>query len=407
MHVLQLCPRVPYPPHDGGAIAMYDVVAGLARAGHRVTVLAINTPKHHQPADALAHLGTNVRLVTVDINTDPSPVKALKNLLLSKYPYILERFISPKVGEELLKILRTDAVDVVQVEGTFMTWYAEWLGRRQSAGLRVPPLVLRAHNVEYTIWQMLASRATNPLKRFYFGNMAARLKQFERHHLPQFDAVAAITEQDADRLRALGCPEPIVFIPAGADLDRLQPDPELHPQPRTLFMMGLLNWLPNREAVEWVLRELWPTIRAEMPDVELHLAGRGTELLPDLPPNVVAHGFVPSAQAFMRQHELMLVPLLSGGGMRVKIIEGLALGKCIISTTIGAEGIAVRDGHDIVLRDGRAAWLEALRAWYRGELPTAAIGAAATHTIAQVYDNQRVVQKFEDLYRRLAASVPA
>ena len=386
---------------------MYDVVAGLARAGHRVTVLAINTPKHHQPADALAHLGANVRLVTVDINTDPSPVKALKNLLLSQYPYILERFISPRVGEVLLQILRADPVDVVQVEGTYMTWYAEWLGRQESAELHVPPLVLRAHNVEYTIWQMLAARAANPLKRFYFGNMAARLERFERRHLPQFDAVAAITEQDADRLRALGCPEPIVFIPAGADLDRLQPDPQLRAKPRTLLMMGLLNWLPNREAVEWVLRELWPTVRAEMPDVELHLAGRGTDLLSDLPPNVVAHGFVASAQDFMQQYELMLVPLLSGGGMRVKIIEGMALGKCILSTTIGAEGIAVRDGHDIVLGDGRAAWLDALRAWYRGELPTAAIGAAAARTIRQVYDNQRVVQQFEDLYRRLAAPVAA
>ena len=87
MHILQLCPRVPFPPHDGGAIAMYDVASGLIRAGHRVTLLAINTPKHRQPADALAHLGPNMRLVTVEVDTDISAAKALKNLLFSRQPY--------------------------------------------------------------------------------------------------------------------------------------------------------------------------------------------------------------------------------------------------------------------------------------------------------------------------------
>ncbi len=382
---------------------MYDVAAGLVQAGHRVTMLAINTPKHRQPADALDHLGPNFRLVTVDVNTDITPVKALKNLLLSRQPYIVERFISPAVGEKLVELLQSETVDAVQLEGTFAAWYAELLGRRESAGLRVPPLVLRAHNLEHTIWHMLAGREGNPLKRRYLRDMAARLEQFERRHLPQFDAVAAITADDAQRLRALGCPEPVVFIPAGADLSRFQPDPAIRAKPRTLFMIGSLNWLPNLEGLHWLLREVWPTIRAEMPDVELHIAGSGTpeELLKPRTDGVVVHGFVDSASAFMQQYELMLVPLLSGGGMRIKIIEGMALGKAILSTTLGAEGIAVRDGHDLVLRDSAAAWLEALRAWYRGDVPVAAIGAAAARTAAECYDRRRVTEQFVDLYERL------
>ncbi|MCI1187455.1 glycosyltransferase family 4 protein [Hymenobacter sp. DH14] len=403
MHLLQLCPRVPFPLTTGGAIAMYDVAAGLVQAGHRVTMLAINTPKHHQAADALDHLGPNFRLVTVDVNTDLSPVKALKNLLLSRQPYIVERFISPAVGEKLVEILQHETVDVVQFEGTFAAWYAEFLGRRESAGLRVPPLVLRAHNLEHTIWHMLAGREKNPLKRRYLRDMAARLERFERRHLPQFDAVAAITDDDAQRLRALGCPEPVVFIPAGADLSRFQPDPAIQAKPRTLFMIGSLNWLPNLEGLHWLLREVWPTIHTEMPDVELHIAGSGTpdELLQPRTDGVVVHGFVESASAFMQQYELMLVPLLSGGGMRIKIIEGMALGKAILSTTLGAEGIAVRDGHDIVLRDSAAAWVDALRAWYRGEVPVAAIGAAAARTAAECYDRRRVTEQFVNLYERL------
>ena len=408
MHILQLCPRVPFPLTTGGAIAMYDVAAGLVQAGHRVTMLAINTPKHQQPADALDHLGPNFRLVKVDVNTDITPVKALKNLLLSRQPYIVERFISPAVGEKLMEILQNEAIDAVQFEGTFAAWYAEYLGHHEGSGLHVPPLVLRAHNLEHTIWHMLASREHNPLKRLYLRDMAARLEQFERRHLPQFDAVAAITADDAQRLRALGCPEPVVFISAGADLSRFQPNPTIRPKPRTLFMIGSLNWLPNLEGLHWLLREVWPIVHAEMPDVELHVAGSGTpaELLQPRADGVVVHGFVASAPAFMQQYELMLVPLLSGGGMRIKIIEGMALGKAILSTALGAEGIAVRDGHDIVLRDAAATWLEALRAWYRGEVPVAALGAAAARTAAECYDRRGVTQQFVGLYERLRP-VPA
>ena len=403
MHILQVCPRVPFPLTTGGAIAMYDVAAGLVQAGHRVTMLAINTPKHYQPANALDHLGPNFRLVAVDVDTAITPVKALKNLLLSQQPYIVERFISPAVGERILKILRNEQIDIVQMEGTFVAWCAESLGRSYVAEQPMPPIVLRAHNLEHTIWKMLAGRERNPLKRLYLRDMAARLEQFERRHLPQFDAVAAITDEDAQRVRALGCPEPVVFIPAGADLSRFQPEPAIRPKPRTLFMIGSLNWLPNLEGLHWLLREVWPTIHAEMPDVELHVAGSGTpeELLQPRSDGVVIHGFVDSAPAFMQQYELMLVPLLSGGGMRIKIIEGMALGKAILSTTLGAEGIAVRDGDDILLRDSVAGWLEALRAWYRGEVPVAALGAAAARTAAECYDRRRVTQQFVDLYERL------
>ncbi|GAC1367448.1 MAG: glycosyltransferase family 4 protein [Hymenobacter sp.] len=409
MHILQLCPRVPYPPHDGGAIAMYDVAAGLVRAGHRVTLLAINTPKHRQPADALAHLGSGLRLVTVDVNTDISAPKALQNLLFSRQPYNVERFISPALGERLLEILRAGDVDIVQMEGTFVAWYAELLGRQHRADFRVPPLVLRAHNVEYTIWQVLAGREANPLKRLFLRTMAARLEKFERRYLRQFDAVAAITEEDARRLRALHCPEPVVFIPAGVELSRFQPDPAVVPRPRTLFMIGSLNWRPNLEGLEWLLREVWPTLHAEFPEVELHVAGTGTpaHLLAPRPDNVFIHGFVESAPAFMRQYELMLAPMLSGGGMKVKVIEGMALGKPVLSTRLGAEGIAARDGHNLLVRDGAPAWLDVLRCWARGEVDVAKLGAEAAHTAAEVYDNRRVVPQFLALYEQLLRPAPA
>jgi len=382
---------------------MYDVAAGLIRAGHRVTVLAINTPKHDQPADALSHLGPNLRLVTVDVDTRLSPVKALRNLLFSALPYNIERFLSDAVATRLAELMQEDAFDVVQMEGSFVALYATpWLEARTgtAATPELPPLVLRAHNIEYSIWEMLASRTSNPLKKFFLSTMARRLKQYELEVWQRFDAVAAITEADQQRLRRLGCHEPVVFIPAGVNLDRFQPNPALQSKPRTLFMIGSLDWLPNQEGLDWFLAEVWPRVHALYPDLEFHLAGK------EMPvrfrqlqlPGVTVHGFVESAAVFMEQYEVMLVPLLSGGGMRIKIIEGMALSKCILSTTLGAEGIHVRDDHDILVRDTPAAWVDAIGRYYHGQLPANLIGREAANTIARLYDNRRVVESFLDLY---------
>ncbi|WP_345072571.1 glycosyltransferase family 4 protein [Hymenobacter fastidiosus] len=402
MRILQVCSRVPFPPHDGGAIAMYDVAAGLARQGHAVTVLAINTPKHFQAADVLAHL-PGVRLVTVPVDTRLSPVKALKNLLVGTMPYNVERFVSPAVADRLTGLLRDEQFDVVQMEGTFVAWYVDVV-RRVAPTV---PVVLRAHNLEYTIWQMLAARELNPLKRFYLAHLAKGLKKFEEHYLGRFDAVAAITEPDQRRLRALGCPEPVVFVPAGVDMSRFRPDAARQARPRTLFMIGSLNWLPNLEGLDWFLREVWPAVHGKMPDLELHLAGKDTPArIQQLGlKNVFVHGFVESAAAFMQQYELMLVPLLSGGGMRIKIIEGMALGKCVISTGLGSEGIFVRNGHDIILCDEPSEWVSRIESYYRGGLGHAAIGQEAARTIARLYDNRRVVESFLDLYRIVSRRV--
>jgi glycosyltransferase involved in cell wall biosynthesis len=406
MHILQVSPRVPFPLHDGGAIGIYNITKGLLAAGHRVTMLAINTPKHHQPASVLAHLGPDFRLVTVDVDTRLRPLKALRNFLYSKEPYNVERFNSQAVVNGLSQLLAAEQFDVVQFEGTFVAPYLAFVRwKLRHVATTPPPLVLRAHNIEYIIWQRLASGERNPLKRWYLEHLAKRMQQFERRELPQFDAIAAITPEDMARLRTLNCQHPIALVPAAVELASFQPDPAVRPRPRTVFMIGSLNWLPNLEGLDWLLREVWPALHAELPALELHVAGVAPPghltSRPKGQDNVFIHGFVESAAAFMRQHDLMLVPLLSGGGMRVKIIEGLALGKAILSTGIGAEGIAVRDGHDIVLRDAAAAWQQALRDYYHGRLPVASLGAAAAATAAEVYDNRRVTQRFEALYKEV------
>lgn len=211
MKTLHLCNRVPFPPHDGGAILIYDIISNLNANGIDVTVLAINTPKHFQPDQVLQD---RARLITVFVNTNLSVVKAFFNLFTA-IPYIFERFVSPVYTARLIHLLQTETFDVIQVEGSQMAWYVPIIRQYSKA-----PVVLRAHNVEYTIWQRLASHEKNIFKKIYLRYTAREVRAFEQAYFKQFDAIAAITPEDKKRIQELGVATRVEVIPAGVEISR-------------------------------------------------------------------------------------------------------------------------------------------------------------------------------------------
>jgi glycosyltransferase involved in cell wall biosynthesis len=394
MKVLQICSRVPFPPHDGGAIAMFDVCKGLSEAGHDVHVLAVNTPKHFQPHHVLEKYA---KLTSVFINTSLSPWKAFLNLFKT-LPYNVERFVSTEFETVLKALLQKENFDVIQIEGTFVAYYIDVI-----KSLSQVPVVLRAHNVEYVIWERLAKNEKNRLKKIYLQFLTQRLKKFEVDYFKKFDAIAGITQEDCDRIKALGISVSSQFIPAGVDLARFVIQPDIKSKPNTLFIISSLNWLPNLEGLEWFMKEVWPKAKAQNPNLELHIAGKDTpEHVKALAGNgIVVDGFVPDASVFMQQYDLMLVPLLSGGGMRLKIIEGMALGKAILTTQVGAEGIACQAEVDILLHDKPERWVATILNYFEHKERYQLIGTSAYTLIQNEYDNKRIIQKLENLYNSL------
>ncbi len=202
----------------------------------------------------------------------------------------------------------------------------------------------------------------NFFKKWYLNLLAKRLKKYELDLLPKLDGILAITKVDADYFLNCAFSLKLDVCPLGVDLT----DYPFQGWPATelsIFHLGSMDWMPNIEGVEWFLESCWPVIHLSFPELPLFLAGKNfpTNIKERNLPSVTCHGKVDDAKAYMKSKSIMIVPLRSGSGMRVKIIEGLALGKTIISTTIGAEGIEVENKKNILLADTVQEFLDAIR----------------------------------------------
>lgn len=397
MKVLQLTYRVPFPPTDGGSIGIYNITKGLHDNGCSIDLLSINTPKHSQPADGMHGLA---KQFDVFVNTDLSPTKLIKNLIFSSIPYNVERFIAANVEQQLIELLTANTYDFIQVEGAFVAFYIDTIKKHTNA-----PVLVRTHNIEYIIWERLSFNEKNPFKRWFYAHLSKRLKTFEAKYYSKADGIAAITQEDKNRLLELNIDKPIEIIPAGVVLDKYFVSTETVAEANTVFSISALDWLPNLEGLDWFLKEVWPKLMAIKPEVQMHIAGKSTPewLMNSTLPNVHVHGFVDDAIAFKRSYQLMLVPLLSGGGMRVKIIEGLAAKKCIISTSVGAEGIEYTANKNLVIANSPKEWVDAIIYYLENDTARMAIETNAFELANEKYENTSITKKYIELYQLIRA----
>lgn len=397
MKILQLCKKVPYPPKDGEAIAILTLTKGLHRAGHEVQVLAMNTPKH---AFSTAQLPLDIQQIaafeTVFVDTSLSIHRAVANLFTNE-SYNVYRFVSAKFTQKLASFLQKNRYDIIHLEGVYLAPYIKTIREYSDA-----PIVMRAHNIEFEIWERLAQTQQNFLKRWYFNLLARRLKYFELQSLLKYDGLLPISIKDEQYFRQYGFTKSCLTIPASVDLGDYPFCPEKADFP-SLFFIGSLDWMPNQEGLLWFLEKVWPDIHITYPTLKFYVAGRNipTWLAQQQHPNVVILGEVPDARAFMQSKSLMIVPLFSGSGMRVKIIEAMALGKPIVATSLAAEGIACTHHTDIMLADDAAAFGKAIRACLANQVFCEELGKNARQFIAQHHSTDVLITKMVEFYNSL------
>jgi len=396
LNILFICNKSPWPPHEGGPIAMNNLIEGVIEAGHTVKVLAINTNKYSVEPKNIPHKYkelTSIELVYIDLGI--KPFGAFANLFTGK-SYHVERFISNSFKKKLKEVLKKQKFDIVQIETLFMSPYISIIREHSNA-----KVVLRAHNIEHLIWKRVASITGNPLKKAYLMHLANTLENYEKTVLSEYDGIIPISSKDEDFFKSeSNCA--VKTISFGVNTEKLSlvsKDKSEH----ALFHIGAMNWIPNEEGIKWFLEKVWPKVNTEMPNLKLYLAGREMpSWLMDLEMNnVVVIGEVPNAYAFINSKTISIAPLFSGSGIRIKIIESMALGKAVISTTIGAEGISYTNKKDIMIADDADSYVQAIKKLYTDTDFCTAIGNNARKLILEEHNNSKLIDRMIGFYKSI------
>lgn len=397
MKVLQLCHKPPCPPVDGGCLAMYNLSRGLLDNGVDLRIMTIHTHKHdfrenEIPAEFLK--STNIDSVFVD--TKLNFIDAFSNLITDD-SYNISRFFSPDFDIRLSRILKKEKFDIIHLESLFMTPYLGTIRRHSKA-----KVVLRSHNLEHIIWERMAVSSRNRIKRAYIKHLAKQLKKYEQNTLNEVNGIAAITKHDANMYRKYGFEGALMDLPFGLFLEEYQyANPGEHFP--GIFHLGSMDWKPNEEGIQWFLENVWPKVLKAIPKAQFNLAGRNMPewLLETELDGVQLDGEVPSARGYMSQFNIMVVPLLSAGGMRVKIIEGMALGKAIVSTRIGAEGVDGEHGSHLMIADKADEMAAHLIELANDAQKTQELGKNARQLIEERYDHKVLGGHLISFYKSL------
>ena len=392
LRLLLLTTKPPFPLTDGGRIAVYEPLRRLAARGHQATLLTFRSPGQDQ--DALAHLETLCCVEYVQHDTRTRPSGMISNLL-SSLPYNVSKYRSPLMMQKLREMLTGEAFDVVHLEQVHLACYQEIV--RGEFGV---PAVLRQVNSESHLAERFWRTQTG-LRRIYARLQATRLRRYEAEMCARMDCCLMITAGDAERLRDLSPRANIRVIPAGVDIAEFQPAPDLA-EAETVVFVGSMDWRPNADAVLWFAREALPLVKDEFPGLQFYVVGRQPPVeIRRLTESDAIHvtGYVDDVRACLARAAVCVIPLRVGGGMLVKLLQAMAIAKPVVSTSVGAEGIAVEHNRHLLLADTAADFASGVVSLLRDRGLRERLGQNARRLAAEHYSWEATTDLLEQAYR--------
>ena len=408
--VLFLTQVLPHPLNSGAKIRAYYVLRQLART-HDVTLVSF--VREDDDAASVAHLASFCSAV------HPVPMqrsllrdgRALVKSLLTGMPVVIARDEIGRMRAVLRGLLAEAPFDVVHADQTSMVQYALYVRERAR---REPRLVLDAHNALYRVPERMARHERNVLRRALYRREARALQRYEAAAYAQFDHIVFVTEID----RATLChPQPSTSNPFPERGRRVEPatsvipicvDPEDKPvvkrcaNPRAVTHLGTMFWPPNVEGVIWFAREVWPRVVDRVPDAHFVIIGKhppdAVRQLPDGVRSVYVTGYVQDPEPYLAETAVFIVPLRAGGGMRVKIVDAWCWGVPVVSTSIGAEGIAFEDGDTILIADQAEALADAVVRVLEDPALGQRLRDGGRRCVEERYDWRRVYGAWDEVY---------
>jgi len=397
MNVLLIAHKNPFPPNDGGNMGIYTMIDGLLLNGLILDVLLMNPIKLFKPLN-LNLVPSDIRNIeAVTINTNPNIFTALMNLF-QKESYFITRFYDQQFEKKLIEFLSKNNYDIIQLESIFSAVYLPTIKKYSQA-----KIVLSAHNIEHQIWQRVLQHESNLIKKWYLQLQSKRLKEFEHKVFEKVDGITAVTELDKAYIQSLYPQKKIVVTPNGMDMEKFKLIPFEQQDLNTIFYLGSLDWIPNQQSVVWFLNQVWPLVLQKKPQLQLIIAGKNIPdwLMSRKDPNTRFYSNVPDTRELYDKYAIMIVPLLAGSGIRVRIIEGMAYGKCIVSTRIGSEGIPYEHQKNIVIADTPEEFAQAIIDLNEHPEKVKEIQRNARQTAEQFYDRKNVYLPLVKMYNEL------
>ncbi len=397
MKILFITKQIPFPPNSGYPIVVYNTIKGLLNLGAKISLFSLNPLRDQvEIEDIYDPVFKQINFYTQNVDSDVNALDALLNLFTKK-SYNVSRFYTDEAAQKLENILREHTFDIVQLESLFTVPYLQLIKRHSDA-----KVVYRAHNIEFMLWERLADKPGFFLRKKYFTFLAERLRAFETEHINRFDYIFAISKPDRQSILHFGCAVPIAIFPVALDLNHYVVDRSQTSYP-TLFHLGAMSWRPNEEGLAWFLDDIWPDIEKLDKDLRFYIAGKSMQkhFFEYDSDNVIVEGEVFDAIEFMNSKAIMIVPLLSGTGMRVKIIEGMAMKKCVIATTIAAEGINYTNGHDILIADTADEFYRSILQCMINPKRWMEIGDSARQTVEKYHRIRPICAEMMKIYEEL------
>lgn len=310
--------------------------------------------------------------------------------LFSSLPYSVAKLRSGEIAQKLQEELARPDLDYLVCD--FVHAAVNMPGQ-----IRIPSILFQ-HNVEAVIWQRLYQQQTNPIIRTYYEKQWRRMFNFERDACRRFDAVIAVSDADAEKMRADYGLQQVLAIPTAVDTDYFQPRPDVVRAANTLVFTGSLDWTPNIDGLRWFIDSVLPIVAGTVPNVKLKVVGRNPR--PDLiagikgRPGVELVGRVPDVRPHVQGATASVVPLLVGGGTRMKIFESLALETPVVSTTIGAEGLPLQHDKHILIADTPEAFAQQTTKLLTEPAQSAALGLAGSQYVREKFGAAAVAREF-------------
>lgn len=395
--ILIVCNRVPYPLKDGGALAMFAMIKGWHSRGWLVHLLAINTTKHRVDYTDLPALFTQIAsFEMVDMDTHIKAIPSLANLIFSQKPQHAQRFYTKHFEAKIIEKIQQVQPKIIQLESIYLEEYALAI-RQHSKAL----LMQRLHNIEAEIWHRLAQESKGFFKKLYLKNLAKRIEKYEQFVWEDADALIAISGNDEQTISNSGCTTPICTIPYGVDIHSIEPIDDLS---NFAYHLGAMDWQPNIDAMEWMRDEIAPLIHQRIPSFQFQFAGRKMPEFFKKEGHLFFYcsGEIENASSFIKDKGILIVPLRSGSGIRIKTLEAMAEGKLVISTSVGIQGIEAQNKVHFLLANSPQEFAAAIEWVFAHQEETKQIVNNAQTLINEQYNQKVLLTRLIHFAERLA-----